>query len=128
MKWFNARTYIAFGLAVLVVSLLLAAAFMGLVPDRVAALRDGRSALSETIAATGTVLATRGEPRLLESTLRLVVQRNPDVLSMALRNAEGKVLVVDISNAPFSRPGLATLLSGLKFIRQKEYPIRGILA
>ncbi|HTD90433.1 MAG TPA: ATP-binding protein [Burkholderiales bacterium] len=93
MKWLNARTYIAFGLALLVVSLLLAAAFIGLVPDRIGAIRDGRTALSESIAAAGTVLATKGDVQLLESTLRLVAQRNPDVLSVALRRADGTTLV-----------------------------------
>lgn len=43
-------------------------------------------------------------------------------------NPDGKVHVVDISNAPFSRPDLASLLSGLKFIQEKDYPIRGTKA
>ena len=44
----NTRTYIALGLAFLVVSLLLVAAFAGLVPDRSAAIREGRAALAES--------------------------------------------------------------------------------
>ena len=43
-------------------------------------------------------------------------------------NPDGNVQVVDISNAPFSRPDLASLLSGLKFIQQKQYPVRGTKA
>ena len=89
----NTRAYIAVGLAFLVVSLLLAAAFIGLIPDRVAAIRDGRATLSESIAAAGTAVATKGDPRLLESTLRLIVQRNPDVLSIGMRQADGTLLV-----------------------------------
>jgi len=89
----NTRTYIAIGLAFLVVSLLLAAAFIKLIPDRIGAVRDGRTILSESIAAAGTAVATKGDPRLLESTLRLIVQRNPDVLSMAMRQDDGKLLV-----------------------------------
>jgi PAS domain S-box-containing protein len=92
-KRLNARTYIALGLAFLVVSLLLSAAFLGLVPDRVAAIREGRTALAEAMAATGTALATRGEPLLLESTLALLVQRNPDILSIGMRRADGRLLV-----------------------------------
>ncbi|MDI1342563.1 MAG: redoxin domain-containing protein [Pseudolabrys sp.] len=42
-------------------------------------------------------------------------------------NRDGKVQIVDISNAPFARPDLAGLLKGLKFIQDKEYPIRGTL-
>ncbi len=40
-------------------------------------------------------------------------------------NPDGNVQVVDISNAPFSRPDLASLLSGLKFVQEKQYPVRG---
>ncbi|WP_299632672.1 peroxiredoxin-like family protein [uncultured Roseobacter sp.] len=44
-------------------------------------------------------------------------------------NAEGRVQVTDISNAPFARPDLKTLLGGLRFIRNPDnnYPIRGTL-
>lgn len=42
-------------------------------------------------------------------------------------NDQGEIQVVDISNAPFARPELKSLLMGLKFIRNPEnnYPIRG---
>lgn len=42
-------------------------------------------------------------------------------------NAEGNVHVADISNNPFVRPEQATLVSGLKWIRDPEnnYPVRG---
>lgn len=43
-------------------------------------------------------------------------------------NADGLIQVVDISNAPFARPDLASLAKGLKFIRDNNYPIRGRLA
>ena len=33
--------------------------------------------------------------------------------------------IVDVSNAPFSRPALTSLRDGLGFIREKDYPIRG---
>lgn len=42
-------------------------------------------------------------------------------------NAEGMIQIIDISNAPFTRPELKTLIMGLNFIRNPEnnYPIRG---
>ncbi|MDR8524921.1 peroxiredoxin-like family protein [Shewanella fidelis] len=42
-------------------------------------------------------------------------------------NEKGTVQIIDISNGPFVRPDLASLLSGLSFIRdpQNNYPIRG---
>lgn len=40
-------------------------------------------------------------------------------------NPQGKLQIVDISNAPFARPDLTAVLKGLKFIQEKGYPIRG---
>ncbi len=94
MKGMSARSHIALGLSLLMASLLLAAAFLGLVPDRASAVRDGRTALAEAMAATGTALATRGELPLLESTLRLVVKRNSEIRSAAMRRADGTLAAV----------------------------------
>ena len=40
-------------------------------------------------------------------------------------NPDGKAQIIDISNAPFARPDLSAILAGVKFIREKNYPIRG---
>lgn len=42
-------------------------------------------------------------------------------------NDEGKVQIIDISNAPFARPDFNTLLGGINFVRNpaNNYPIRG---
>ncbi|MCX7311618.1 MAG: redoxin domain-containing protein [Hyphomicrobiales bacterium] len=40
-------------------------------------------------------------------------------------NPEGKAQIIDISNAPFSRPDLANVLNGIKLIKERNYPIRG---
>ncbi|MGD9837798.1 MAG: peroxiredoxin-like family protein [Afipia sp.] len=42
-------------------------------------------------------------------------------------NPEGRIHVVDISNAPFARPDLVGVLKGLQFIQEKQYPIRGTM-
>ena len=42
-------------------------------------------------------------------------------------NPEGKIQVIDVSNAPFARPDLNGILRGVKFIQEKQYPIRGTL-
>lgn len=43
-------------------------------------------------------------------------------------NAEGRVQAVDISNAPYARPDLASLLSGIKNTKEKNNPVRGTKA
>lgn len=40
-------------------------------------------------------------------------------------NPEGKAQIIDTSNAPFARPDLKSLLGGIRFIIEKNYPIRG---
>jgi len=42
-------------------------------------------------------------------------------------NPDNQLQIIDVSNAPFARPELASLLDGLKFIQDKDYPIRGKL-
>lgn len=40
-------------------------------------------------------------------------------------NPDGDTQIIDISNAPFARPDLKSLLKGLQFVISKNYPIRG---
>lgn len=42
-------------------------------------------------------------------------------------NPDNRLQIIDVSNAPFARPDLAALLDGLKFVQEKDYPIRGTL-
>jgi peroxiredoxin len=40
-------------------------------------------------------------------------------------NPEGKAHVIDISNSPFTRPDLASVLNGIKMVRERNFPVRG---
>lgn len=60
------------------------------------------------------------DPRSAEETDRQFAE--PAVFAI---NPKGEVQIVDISNAPFARPDLKSLLDGLKFVISKDYPIRG---
>lgn len=40
-------------------------------------------------------------------------------------NADGQAQIIDISNAPFARPDLKSLLKGIQFVISKDYPVRG---
>lgn len=40
-------------------------------------------------------------------------------------NPDGDTQIIDISNAPFARPDLKSLVQGLQFVISKDYPIRG---
>ena len=87
------RTRIALGLVSMVVCLLIAASYLGLVPDRQGAILQGRAALAETIAVNSSVFITRNDIRRMEANLELMVARNAELQSAAVRDASGNVLV-----------------------------------
>ena len=89
----SAKFRIALGVAGLLMSLLLTADVLSLIPDRISAQLEGRTALAEAVAANNTLYLTRGDYRRMESVLRLVVERNPELLSAAMRRADGKIIV-----------------------------------
>ena len=93
MKLLNTRTYISLGLVSLVSTVLLAASFFGLVPDRTSAVRDGRVALAESIAAASTAILGSGDPRPLEEVLRFIQQRNASLRSIGLRSKDGRLVL-----------------------------------
>lgn len=47
--------------------------------------------------------------------------------ALFLVNPEGMLHLVEIANAPFLRPDLDRLAGGLRFVIEKNYPIRGTL-
>jgi peroxiredoxin len=40
-------------------------------------------------------------------------------------NPEGRVHIIDISNAPWARPDLAAILGGVKMIEERKFPVGG---
>ena len=99
MKLLSTRSYISLGLVSLVSSALLAASFLGLVPDRTGAVREGRIALAESIAAASTALLSSADPRRLEDVLRFLQKRNASLLSVGLRSREGRLVMVSGDHA-----------------------------
>ncbi len=93
MKLFNTRTYIALGLASIVSTALLAASFLGLVPDRQGAVRAGRLALAESVAASSAAFLSSQDPARLEDVLRFIQKRNEGLHSIGLRTREGRLMV-----------------------------------
>ena len=83
----------ALGQVSLLVSVLLTASLFGLMPDRLGAIREGRAALAETIATNSSIFITQKDIDRLEAILSLVVDRNDDLRSAALRTEAGQWLV-----------------------------------
>lgn len=91
MRLLNARAYICLGLVSIVSTGLLAASFLGLVPDRHGAIREGRLALAESVAASSAAFLSSSEPQRVEDVLRFVHQRNPELRSLGLRSRDGRL-------------------------------------
>ncbi len=60
------------------------------------------------------------DPRSLQETDRPFAEP-----ALFVINPQGDTQIIDISNAPFARPDLKSLLKGLQFVIGKDYPIRG---
>lgn len=93
-RFFSTRAYIAFGLVSIVSSTLLAASFFGFIPDRVGAQQEGRIAFVESVAAGSTALLSIGDSDRVDALLRFVLKRNEELLSVALRDQNGKARLV----------------------------------
>src|SRR5688572_16373012 len=93
MKFLNTRFYISMGLISLAVSIVLMSSVLGIFPDREAAVRDGRAALAETLAATASALVSERDVSRLQGVFNFVLKRNEDLRSVAVRGADGLIVV-----------------------------------
>ena len=93
LKRLSAKSQIALGQSGIIVSLVLTAVVIGLIPDRVSAVRDGRAMLAEALAANNATFITYSDLNRIESNLQLVVQRNADLLSAGMRREDGSLAV-----------------------------------
>jgi PAS domain S-box-containing protein len=87
------KARIAFGQAGMLVSLILTAAILGLLPDRAAETRQSHAALAEAVAANSSVFLTRSDLKRMRANLETIVERNSDILSAGIRMADGKLMV-----------------------------------
>jgi len=72
------------------------------------------------VAPRGSTITLISNPRSADETARPFSEP-----ALFLVNPDGILQIIDISNAPFSRPDLPTLLDGLEFLFVNKYPIRG---
>jgi diguanylate cyclase (GGDEF)-like protein/PAS domain S-box-containing protein len=81
------------GLAAIVVAMVMALDLaFEIIPNRTVATRELRQRFAESLAVQVSVLAEAGDERTLGRTLQELVKRNPDMLSVALRQVSGLIL------------------------------------
>jgi len=113
------KAHVAAGLAAIVTTAAVFAMMLGLLPDRLGAQREGRVSLAESVAASATALLTAQEERRLESVLNFIMNRNPEVLSIAVRERSGRIRIAAGEHAPHWE----TMEDGLSTDTQLVVPI-----
>ena len=93
MKTLSTKAHLAVGLSAIVTTAVVFAMLLGLLPDRLGAQREGRVSLAESVAASASALLTMEEERRLDSLLHFIMSRNPEVLSVAVRERSGRIRV-----------------------------------
>src|SRR5215470_11618698 len=88
----STRVLVSLGLASLMSSVLLLAFYLDIVPDRVGAIRVGRAALAEAVAANASTLTNQSDVARIQAMLNFIVERNDDLLSTAVRKSDGAVV------------------------------------
>ena len=93
MKKLSATVRIVISLVCLSVSSLLIAGAIGLLPDSKVEMMKGRMHFSEALALSFTAMATETDQATVDEFFVAVAERNPDVLSIALRRYDGPILL-----------------------------------
>lgn len=94
IKSLSSRTHLAFGQTSLLLSIILIAMSIGLIPDRDQIEREGRALFLETIVVSSSAALSRGDLSSLETTLQILVERNESIYSAALRRTNGELALV----------------------------------
>ncbi|HEX4053146.1 MAG TPA: ATP-binding protein [Tepidisphaeraceae bacterium] len=105
------RVKIVFGLQLLLISAMGLAIALGFVPNDQTATMRGRATLAEAIAVNASAFVSRNDMSGLDAVLRTEARRNPDILSLGVRKADG-FLITDIGDHDahwsHSKPGADT--------------------
>jgi len=87
-------TRITVGLVLIMMSIFLLSDMIGLFPNRADAIIKGRADLAETLAVQYSIAAQKRNAPAIKASMRLLVQKNDDVLSAALRETSGRLLAI----------------------------------
>jgi diguanylate cyclase (GGDEF)-like protein/PAS domain S-box-containing protein len=92
MKYLSPAVKVSVALVLLTMTILVLGDLIGVIPDERKGLIDGRKKFCESLAVQISMAVTRNELELTRATLKAIVERNPDVLSVALRTTDNELL------------------------------------
>lgn len=90
----NPVVRLSLGLSLFLMTLLLGLEALGVLPDPQQAILDSRKKTCETLAIYGSLAIQKNDFNAIQTTIDILNQRNPDILSVALRKENGAVLAV----------------------------------
>jgi diguanylate cyclase (GGDEF)-like protein/PAS domain S-box-containing protein len=96
---FSPKLQLSIGLLSLTISLIFVAASLGLLPNEERAQRHARATLSGALAIQLASLASRNDAAAIKDTIDSVVSQSPDILSIAVRDADGKLMTASRDHA-----------------------------
>jgi len=100
MKKLSAKFHLALGLTSIVMTLLLSATMLNLIPDRQKAVLSGRVSLAESIASSSTLFLSKKDYSSIQSNLEFVMSRNDDLLAATVsRNKDDAPLMIGDESA-----------------------------
>lgn len=88
----SASSRITISLVALTVTTLLSAHLLGLIPNERDSVMRGRSSLCESIAIQFSLFAARNDIEGMQTSLQAIAERNLDILSIGIREPEGRLL------------------------------------
>jgi diguanylate cyclase (GGDEF)-like protein/PAS domain S-box-containing protein len=121
---------ISLGLSLFIMTLLLGMEALGVLPDPQQAILDSRKKTCESLAIYASLAIQANDFTAIKTTIDLIRQRNPDILSVALRKQNGAVLAMTGDHAGYwqSTEGKSSTLQNVKvplFMGKNEIPWGG---
>ena len=92
-RFISTRFRLAMGLVSVLMSIVMGAYSIGLLPDEERIRQECRADLCETIAMYSSVFASKEDTKTIQDTLDQIVKRNPDIRTIGLRLNSGALLV-----------------------------------
>ena len=104
-QWFTARLRITAGLAGLMMLVYLAATINGFFPNEDELLQSRRAAVCENVAVNTSLLIQIGAWGALQSTIGVSAERSEDLLSIGVRNNQGRLVACSLKHPEIWREG-----------------------
>ncbi len=90
MQWLSPRVRIAMAMVSVVVSAMLVAKFLGLMPDPESLALERRARTAESLSLCASALVAQGQTAGVEALFQAIVDRDEDLVSVGVRQADGE--------------------------------------